>query len=107
MNNEVQDGNNITLNAPYTVKGGDGVQVGSIFGVASSDAAITEPVVLQVTKVYDLKKKAGDTFTAGLDIYWDDAAKETTVTPAANLKIGQAILDAAGGDATVRVRLNS
>lgn len=107
MKNEVQSGNNLTLNAPYEVKGGDGVQVGSIFGIASSDALIGEPVVLQMTKVYDIKKKAGDIVSAGLDIFWDNTTKEATVTVGGNLKIGQAIADAAGGNPTARVRLNS
>ena len=35
MKNYVQPGNTITLTAPYTVASGDGLLVGSIFGIAA------------------------------------------------------------------------
>ena len=39
MKNYVQPGNTITLTAPYAVVSGEGLLVGSIFGVASGTAA--------------------------------------------------------------------
>ena len=44
MKNFVQPGNTITLTAPYAVASGDGLLVGSIFGVASGSAALGEPI---------------------------------------------------------------
>ena len=43
MKNFIQKGNNITLTAPYNVTSGDGLLVGSAFGVATGDALL-EPV---------------------------------------------------------------
>ncbi len=40
MKNYVQPGNAITLTAPYAVASGDGLLVGSIFGVAAGAAAV-------------------------------------------------------------------
>ena len=40
MKNYVQPGNTITLTAPYAVTSGDGLLVGSIFGIASGAAAL-------------------------------------------------------------------
>ena len=39
MKNYVQPGNTITLTAPYAVASGDGLLVGSIFGIAAGAAA--------------------------------------------------------------------
>ena len=44
MRNFVQPGNTITLTAPYAVASGDGLLVGSIFGIAAGTAALGEPV---------------------------------------------------------------
>ena len=46
MKNYVQPGNTITLTAPYAVASGDGLLVGSIFGVASGTAALGVPTAL-------------------------------------------------------------
>ena len=56
MKNSVQPGNTITLTAPYAVTSGDGLLVGSIFGIASGDAALNDPVEVTLTGVFDLTK---------------------------------------------------
>ena len=56
MKNYVQPGNTITLTAPYDVASGDGLLVGSIFGVASGTAALGETVEAALVGVYELKK---------------------------------------------------
>ena len=43
MKNYVQPGNTITLTAPYDVASGDGLLVGSVFGVAAGDAREGSP----------------------------------------------------------------
>ncbi|MGN6270868.1 MAG: DUF2190 family protein [Sphingomonas sp.] len=97
----------VTLIAPYDVVSGAGCLVGHLFGVAMSDAADGDYVVLQLDGAYALKKHAGDTPAAGALIYWDDANKvATTASTAGNFLIGAAIAAAAGADATVDVRLN-
>ncbi len=109
MKNYVQPGNTITLTAPYAVASGDGLLVGSIFGVAAGTAAIGEAVEAALTGVYDLKKVASQAWAAGDKVYWDNTAKEATKTTTSNTLIGVAVVAVAGGagDTIGRVRLNA
>ncbi len=109
MKNYVQPGNTITLTAPYAVASGDGLLVGSIFGVASGTAALGETVEAALTGVYDLKKVASQAWAAGDKVYWDNTAKEATKTTTSNTLIGVAVVAVAGGagDTIGRVRLNA
>lgn len=94
---------NLTVAAPYAVVGGDGVLVGSIFGVASGVAAIGAPVVIDTGGGYRLTKTAGQAFAQGAKVYWDDAARSVTAVVGANKLIGSAFKAAVGGDATADV----
>ncbi len=115
MVNYIQEGNTLTIKAPYALTGGAGVQVGTnMFGVASIDAATNDVIEAAIEGVFDIAKDAS-TFTDGAPVYWDNTAKKTTSTVSTNLKIGVAGLiqpdgtsapGGATGDATVRVRLN-
>ncbi|MEC3860123.1 DUF2190 family protein [Mesobacterium sp. TK19101] len=109
MKNYVQPGNTITLTAPYAVTSGDGLLVGSIFGVAAGDAGNGETVEVALTGVFDLKKVASQAWSAGDKVYWDNTNKEATKTATANTLIGVAIEAVAGGagDVIGRVRLNA
>ena len=108
MKNYVQPGNTITLTAPYAVASGDGLLVGSIFGIAAGDAALGEAVEAALVGVYDLKKAASQAWTSGVKVYWDNTAKNCTTTASANTLIGVATEAVAGGatDLIGRVRLN-
>ena len=108
MKNYVQPGKTITLTAPYAVTSGDGLLVGSIFGVAAGTAALGEAVEAALVGVYDLKKVASQAWAAGDKIYWDNTAKQTTKTLTSNTLIGVATEVVAGGagDVVGRVRLN-
>lgn len=108
MKNYVQPGNTITLTAPYAVASGDGLLVGSIFGIAAADAVSGETVETAVVGVFDLKKTASQAWAAGDKVYWDNTAKEATKTATSNTLIGVAVAAVAGGagDTIGRVRLN-
>ena len=108
MKNYIQPSNTITLTAPYAVASGDGLLVGSIFGVATGTAALGEAVEAALVGVYDLKKVASQAWAAGDKIYWDNTAKNTTKTLTSNTLIGVATEAVAGGatDLIGRVRLN-
>ena len=108
MKNYVQPGNTLTLTAPYAVTSGDGLLVGSIFGVASGDAALNDPVETALTGVFDLTKVGSQAWTVGAKVYWDDTNKRTTSVATSNTLIGVAT-EAVGGTASDiigRVRLN-
>ena len=108
MKNYVQPGNTITLTAPYAVTSGDGLLVGSIFGIASGDAALNDPVEVALTGMFDLTKVGSQAWTVGAKVYWDDTNKVATKTATANTLIGVAVEAVAGGasDTVGRVRLN-
>lgn len=106
MTNFVQNGDTLTLTAPYIVASGAGALVGSIFGVACDSYASGLTTAEFNTKgVFDLTKAAG-ALTAGQIIYWDNTAKVVTGTASTNKLIGVATQAALSGDATGRVRLN-
>ena len=108
MKNYVQPGNTITLTAPYAVASGDGLLVGSIFGIASGAAALGEPVETALVGVFDITKIGSQAWTAGARIYWDDTNKRSTNVATSNTLIGVATEAVAGGagDVVGRVRLN-
>jgi len=109
MKNYVQPGNTITLTAPYDVASGDGLLVGSIFGVATGAAANGEAIEAALVGVFDLKKVGSQAWAVGDKIYWDNTAKETTKTTTSNTLIGVAIeaVGSGAGETIGRVRLNT
>lgn len=102
MKNLVNDGGNVTVPAPYDVASGDGVLVGTLFGVAQTAALSGTPVVLELGGTYDLAKAGSQAWTIGAQIYWDAAAKRCTTTDTDNTAIGKAVL-AVGAGATETV----
>lgn len=108
MKNYVQPGNTITLTAPYAVAPGDGLLVGSIFGVASRTAALGETVEAALVGVFDLTKVGSQAWTAGTKVYWDNTNKRCTTVATDNTLIGVATeaVASGAGDVVGRVRLN-
>lgn len=106
MKNFSQEGEVLTLVAPYDVASGAGLLVGSIFAVATSAALSGGTVEGVICGVVSLKSKAADTPTQGAKAYWDNTAKEVTTTSSGNSLIG-AFTEAKGaGILQAPVRLN-
>lgn len=105
MQNLVQRGKVITLTSPYSVTSGNGVLVGSIFGVATTDVANGVKGEFQLTGVFTLPKTSALAIAVGDLIYWDDTAKVVNKTNT-NKLIGVAVSVAANPSASVDVRLN-
>lgn len=106
MRNFVQEGGVLTLIAPYAVTSGQGLLVGSIFGVATADAAISTSVETILWGVAELTKLVTDVVTVGLKVYWDNTNKRVTISSAGNTLIGVATVAAGNGATVVKVRLN-
>lgn len=104
--NFIQKGDNVVVEAPAAVTSGDGVLVGSLFGVAQTDAANGVEVVLCTTGVYELPKVSAQAWTVGARVYWDDGADNATTTASGNTLIGVATTAAANPSSTGRIRLN-
>lgn len=111
MKNYIQAGDQITTTAPngtsdVDVSAGDGVLVGSLFGVAVNDALKGAEVVLSTRGVFDLAKVSAQAWAVGDKIYWDASAGNATTTASGNSKIGVATAAAANPSATGNVRLD-
>lgn len=105
--NFIQNGEHLTVPAPAGVSSGDGVKVGVLFGVASTDAANGDDVVIATKGVYELPKTSAQAWTVGAAIYWNNSnGVATTATTAGNLFIGVAAEAAENPSATGKVRLN-
>lgn len=107
MKNYIQDGDTLTVTAPYALSSGLGCLVGSLFGVAVSDALISAEVEIKTAGVFDLVKAGSQAWTVGARIYWDDTAKACTTTAASNKLIGvaAAAVGSGAGETIGRVRL--
>ena len=103
--NFIQPGNTLTLTAPSDVSSGDGVLVGTIFGIAAGAAVSGAEFEAMTEGVFEMTKATG-AITQGAKVYWDNTNKNVTTTATANTLIGAATVAAASGDATVPVRLN-
>ncbi|MTH57646.1 DUF2190 family protein [Paracoccus litorisediminis] len=99
MKNFIQPGQQISVPAPAAVVSGQGVLVGSLFGVAVHDAASVASVEISLRGAYRMTKAAGSAWTVGARLYWDDTAKAVTATASTNKLIGVAI-EAADSAAT-------
>lgn len=108
MKNYVQPGDTLTLAAPYALTSGQGALVGTLFGVATADAANGADVELQLVGVFDLAKAASQAWTVGALIYWDNTNKVCTTVSTSNTLIGKAVLAVGSGAGEVigRVRLS-
>lgn len=109
MKNYVQPGNTITLTVPYAVVSGEGLLVGSIFGIAAGNAASGEPVETALVGVFDLTKIGSQAWIVGARVYWDDTNKRCTTVSTDNTLIGVAVeaVASGAGDTVGRVRLNA
>lgn len=106
MRNYVQKGENITTTAEAATVSGAGVKIGNLFGIASGDAEIGEPLVLVTVGVFEMAKVAADDIAVGAAVYWRASDGAVTTTASGNTKIGVATAAAGNGAASVRVRLN-
>jgi len=106
MRTYIQEGEIVTLTAPYAVASGDGLLVGLIFGVATAAAAISTPVEASTRGVFAITAVTADTATVGAAAYWDNAAKKITTTVGSNTKVGVFLVAKGGTDTTATIRLN-
>lgn len=108
MKGFVQAGDTITVTAPAAVLSGRGVLLGSLFGIAISDAASGAQVTIYTEGIVDMLKVDSQAWTVGQLIYWDAAAGAATNVVGTNKLIGVAILAVGSGAGltTGRVRLS-
>jgi len=106
MKNFIQDGKTIEYKVADTaIKSGEVRVIGDLAGVAVTDGAVDETVVLNVTGVYELAKGSG-AITQGQKVYAAADGSGIVVTATDNKPVGIAWEAAAAADTTVLVKLN-
>lgn len=106
MRNFIQDGDVLTVAAPYDVASGAGMQVGSFFGVASAAALSGATVEMALEGVYELTALGTDTGSVGTKVYWDNTNKRITTTASTHVVAGALTVAKTNGQTTAVVRLN-
>ena len=105
-NNFIQTGDHIDITAAAAIASGDGVLVGSMFGVASTSAANGEALSIAICGVFELPKLEAQAWTVGARVYWDNGNSRCTTVASGNTLIGVATEAAADPSTVGRVRLN-
>ncbi|MGV6848558.1 MAG: DUF2190 family protein [Marinibacterium sp.] len=105
MKNYVQPGENLTVTLSGTVSSGDGVLVGSIFGIAQEDGVSGDAITIIRRGVFDLAKTSAQAWAVGDPVFWDAGNSECTTVVTDNTLIGYAVADAADPSDTGHVLL--
>jgi len=108
MKNFVQEGRYVEVALPYARLSGEGVLIGSLFGVCVVDGASGASINIDTEGVYDLTGATGANTdaTVGAAAYWDNSAKKVTPVSTNNTLIGVFLAAKATADAVARVRLD-
>lgn len=104
--NYIQEGDVLTLAAPYNVTSGQGAQVGSQFAVALQDTLSTVSGEFATGGVWSLAKTSAQAWTVGQKIYWDNSNKRCDSDGTVGILIGVATAVAANPSSTGNVKLN-
>jgi predicted RecA/RadA family phage recombinase len=106
----IQNGDYVEVKLPYARSGGQGVLVGSLFGVCVVDGAQDEVINIHTEGVYGLVAASGTgtNATAGAPAYWDNTNKRITpvVGDPALPKVGVFLADKTTGQAFATVLLD-
>jgi predicted RecA/RadA family phage recombinase len=104
MRNMLSDGEILTVTAPAAVSSGDLVIVGSIIGVAITDAADGAEVAIATCGVFSLTKEAPLVIAQGDTVYWDVSNANVDKTDT-NTLLGVCTVSAVSAATTVAVKL--
>lgn len=103
----IQEGCTLTFTAPTGgVTAGTPVLIGNVLAVPAATVAQTLPFEGCTEGVHSLVKATGTAWTEGCLLYWDDSAKKITTVSTSNYRIGFAVVAAASGDTTGKVKLS-
>ena len=80
MRNFAQPGNTVTLTAPRTLQSGDGVVIGTAFGVAATAVASGGKAEISVEGCFAFKRAPGLTLTDGAVARFDETTQELVGT---------------------------
>ena len=105
--NFIENGEAIKITAKSTVKSGDLIVLGDLAVVALTDIAKGEVGAASAVGVWELKAQSADVISQGATVYWNDSAKEVTITAGSNTAIGKAWSESPATSTLVAVKLNA
>ena len=107
MQNYLGDGDVLLLpSAPAPLVTGQGLLIGSMFGVVLASVAQGQPFVLWLKGIYQLPKNPSEVWTIGVGLYWDNTNTFLTVTSEGNTRVGVATAATVNPSSVGNVRLN-
>jgi len=104
--NYLQEGDTLTLVAPYDRTAGQAAKIGSIIAIAANDVLSGADGEFMTEGVFEVNKTSAQAWTQGVKLYWDDTAKEFTSVSTSNTLAGVATEAAANPSSTGKIRLN-
>jgi predicted RecA/RadA family phage recombinase len=104
----VQPGRSLTVSAPAGgVLSGQGVLIGTLFGIAQYDAVEGAEVEILTEGVVEIPKTSALQIEVGDRLFWDATNKVVNKTATAQICVGVAVSAAANPSASVRMKLGA
>ncbi len=108
MKTYVQPGRSITVTAPTGgVVSGEGVLIGTLFGIAQFDAVEGAEVEILTEGVVEIGKTSALQIGVGDRLFWDATNKVVNKTATAQVCVGVAVSAAANPSDTVKIKLGA
>ena len=106
--NYIEPGRSITVAAPTGgVLSGQGVLIGTLFGIAQYDAVEGAEVEILTEGVVEIGKTSALAIGVGDRLFWDDTNKLVNKTTTAQQQVGVAVAAAANPSATVKMLIRA
>jgi predicted RecA/RadA family phage recombinase len=104
----VQPGRSLTVTAPAGgVISGQGILIGTLFGIAQYDAVEGAEVEILTEGVVEVPKTSALQIDVGDRLFWDATNKVVNKTATAQICVGIAVSAAANPSGTVRMKLGA
>ena len=108
MKTYIQPGHTLTITAPAGgVTSGQGVLIGTLFGIAQADAAEGTDAEILTEGVVEIGKTSALAIDVGDRLFWDATNKVVNKTATAQVCVGVAVSAAANPSATVKMKLGA
>lgn len=104
----IQNGRYVEVKLPYARSGGEGVLVGTLFGICVVDGVQNDVINIDTEGVYGLVAATGASTdaTQGAAAYWDNTAKKITPVSTNNTLVGKFLADKTTSQAFATVLLS-
>lgn len=108
MKTYLQPGHTLTITAPAGgVTSGQGVLIGTLFGIAQADAAEGTEAEILTEGVVEIAKTSALSIDVGDRLFWDATNKVVNKTAAAQVCVGVGVSAAANPSGTVKMKLGT